>query len=82
MALQEKLNARGEAAQAKYGAETAAIMARGILELRSSDIMETALRVGQQAPDFSLPNHKGEIVKGSNLLAKGALILTFYRGVW
>jgi peroxiredoxin len=41
-----------------------------------------ALNKGDQAPDFSLPNAEGEIIKSQELLAKGPLVLTFYRGVW
>jgi hypothetical protein len=82
MTLQQKLDARREAGQANYGEETAALMARGIRELRESGILETALRVSQKAPDFSLANQHGEIIRAGDLLAKGPLVLTFYRGVW
>ncbi len=82
MTLQQKLDARREAGQAKYGEETAAIMARGIRELRASGILETALRVGQNAPQFSLPKQNGEILHATELLGKGPLIVTFYRGIW
>ena len=34
------------------------------------------------APDFSLPNVRGEEVRLSQLLAKGPVVLTFYRGGW
>lgn len=37
---------------------------------------------GDKAPLFSLPNARGEKVSIENLLQKGAVVLTFYRGVW
>lgn len=43
---------------------------------------ENALKVGQQAPSFSLPNPDGNLVSSTELLAKGPLVVTFYRGSW
>lgn len=40
------------------------------------------LKTGDKAPDFSLPNAKGEQVALSALLKQGKVVLTFYRGVW
>ena len=82
MTLQQKLDERRLAGKAKYGDEIAELMARGNRELRDSGIMKTALNVGQIAPSFSLKNQAGEIVNSTDLLAKGVLVLTFYRGFW
>lgn len=41
-----------------------------------------AIAVGEKVPDFSLPDAKGELVLLSQLLAKGPVIITFYRGSW
>ena len=40
------------------------------------------VRVGQKAPDFSLPDQKGRVRTLASLLARGALLLTFHRGTW
>jgi hypothetical protein len=45
-------------------------------------IAEQALHEGAKAPDFTLPNVRGEQVKFSDLLAKGPAVVTFYRGGW
>jgi peroxiredoxin len=37
---------------------------------------------GERAPDFQLAAHDGSALLSSTLLAKGPLILTFYRGAW
>ena len=41
-----------------------------------------ALRAGDRAPDFALPDATGETVRLSELLAEGPVVLTFYRGAW
>ncbi len=40
------------------------------------------LNIGDNAPDFSLINAIGETVRLSNILQKGKVVLTFYRGSW
>lgn len=41
-----------------------------------------ALKQGDRCPDFALPNAEGLIVSSISLLAKGPLVLSFYRGRW
>lgn len=44
---------------------------------------QTALRVGQQAPDFALSDIDGRMVAVSRLRqSKRAVLLIFYRGYW
>ena len=50
--------------------------------LIQSGIIENSLRVGQRAPDFTLPNATGGEVSLSSLLTKGPVVLSFYRGAW
>ncbi len=47
-----------------------------------SGIADKALKVGDKAPDFTLPNLRGESVSLSDLLAKGSAVVAFYRGTW
>ena len=51
-------------------------------DLIKTGIAERALHEGAKAPDFTLPNAKGQQVKFSDLLAKGPAVVTFYRGGW
>ena len=44
--------------------------------------MNRVARVGQAAPDFTLPNADGWPVGLTELLARGPLVLSFYRGRW
>jgi len=58
--------------------------AMGITEeiIRNSRLVETALREGDVFPEFSLPDSTGSIVQSADLLARGPLIVSFYRGGW
>lgn len=48
----------------------------------TSGIFDSALNVGDVAPSFSLANAVGETVNSEDLLVKGPIVLTFYRGNW
>ncbi|WP_417736168.1 peroxiredoxin-like family protein [Rosistilla oblonga] len=53
--------------------------------LSSAEVLQSganALEVGQQAPEFELPNPQGDSVSLSSWLAKGPVVVTFYRGNW
>ena len=68
---------------AKYvPAEIQAIHARAVEELKQSDIAERALQPGSQAPSFELTDHNGKLVRSSELLAGGPLVICFIRGRW
>lgn len=53
--------------------------------LSSAEVFQSganALAVGQQAPEFELPNPQGDPVSLSSWLVKGPVVVTFYRGNW
>jgi hypothetical protein len=60
--------------------EVVAIIRRGIDYARESGA--AGLRIGERAPDFALPNQRGETVNLSERLSRGPVVLNFYRGVW
>jgi peroxiredoxin len=41
-----------------------------------------ALRAGDNAPPFTLTDPNGVFVSSADLLRKGPLVITFYRGMW
>lgn len=43
---------------------------------------ENAIKIGQKAPDFELPNPEGKLISLNALLEKGPVVITFYRGNW
>lgn len=59
-----------------------AIMHRVTNELIASGQAQRALKAGDRAPDFDLPDSEGKTVSSRDLLAKGPIVLTFYRGFW
>ncbi len=87
MSLQEKLDAFKadfEAGKPPYNVPHSVIeiMHRATTELITSGVAQRALKAGDQAPAFTLNDPNGGPVSSTDLLRKGALVLTFYRGVW
>ncbi len=82
MTLQERLDTMREASRTRIPPETRAVMQRSIEDLRASGIMNRIARVGQPAPDFTLPNASGRSVGLTELRARGPVVLSFYRGRW
>jgi hypothetical protein len=82
MPLREKLDSIREMAKTRIPPEARAIMERSIEELRASGAVTRVATVGQLAPDFSLPNGAGQEVSLKALLARGPVVLSFYRGRW
>lgn len=62
--------------------EIVQIFEEGERAVVASGVLETALNVGDTAPDFKLPNATGEIVTFSENLKKGPVVLIWYRGGW
>jgi peroxiredoxin len=63
-------------------AETQAIHAQAITELKRRKIAVNALPVGAKAPQLELQDHNGKIIRASDLIAHGRLVLSFIRGRW
>ncbi len=80
--LREILAERKELIAKYVPAETQAIHAQAIAELKSRHLAANILPVGAKAPAFELPDHNGKIARSSDLLANGRLVLCFIRGRW
>lgn len=81
--LQGKLDAvRVEYETTILSPEAVAVMHRVRDELIGSGQARRALRAGDRAPIFRLPDLYGKVVSSDDLLRRGALVLTFYRGAW
>jgi peroxiredoxin len=59
-----------------------AVMMKADAGLAASGIEDRVLKGGAIAPDFTLPDIEGKPVRLSDSLARGPVILTFYRGGW
>jgi peroxiredoxin len=62
--------------------EIQATHARVVEELKKSGAAERALQVGNKAPAFELSDHNGRVVRSSEFLKKGRVIICFFRGRW
>jgi peroxiredoxin len=82
VSLKDELDAFRSDFMAKVPPEIRDAMTRADMKLASSAIAEDAIEVGDQAPDFRLPDARGGYVRLRNLLAKGPVVLSFYRGGW
>jgi hypothetical protein len=82
MSLTEDLTKLREAARSKIPADQYEIIVRATESLAQSGIVDSALKEGEPAPDFLLPNALGTDISLSELLRKGPVVLSFYRGGW
>ena len=82
MSLADKLAATRAASATRIPPDKAAIMDRATEDLRRSGIMDRIVKVGATAPAFSLANHDGGRVASADLLSRGPLVLSFFRGSW
>ena len=80
--LREILYERKELIAKYVPPETQAIHAQAVAELKQQNLGAKILPVSAKAPAFELQDHDGKIVRSTDLLEKGKLILTFIRGRW
>ena len=80
--LAERLDTIRAAGKTRIPPEAQAVMQRSIEDVRGSGLMERIVRGGQPAPKFTLPNAAGAQVSLDALLARGPVVLSFYRGRW
>ena len=62
--------------------ETQAVHVRVVQQLQEQRIVDRALKVGAHAPQFQLPDHRGETISSAELLSHGPLVVNFFRGRW
>lgn len=87
MTLQSRLDAfkadfKGGKAPYFAPPEIHAVMERATAELIATGQAGRALKAGDTAPVFTLNDPDGKPVSSAALLAKGPLVVSFYRGVW
>lgn len=87
MTLQAKLDAFKadfEAGKPPYNVPRSVIdvMHRATSDLIASGAAARARKAGEMAPAFTLKDPDGKPVSSRDLLARGPLVVSFYRGVW
>lgn len=63
-------------------ADITSLMDKATAELIASGQEGRVASIGDQAPGFNLPNAFGERVSLRQMLGKGPVVLSFYRGIW
>ncbi|WP_160136140.1 peroxiredoxin-like family protein [Chryseobacterium sp. c4a] len=58
------------------------VFGKSIEEMKTLNIEENSIRIGDQIPEFSLLNAFGKIITSEEVLKNGKMILVFYRGNW
>ncbi len=80
--LREIFAERKELIEKYVPAETQAIHAQAMDELKTRQIAANILSVGVKVPAFELADHDGKSVSSAELLARGRLVICFVRGRW
>src|SRR5579864_7854660 len=82
MSLAQQLGELTTKLRSLVPAERLATVDRAADELKNSGIAERALKEGDKAPSFELPDGDGLMWRAEELLRAGPLIIVFYRGRW
>jgi hypothetical protein len=82
MSLKEKLDAMREAAGKRIPPDRQAVMHRATDELRASGILARIVAPGQPMPAFAGVTHRGGAIASGDLLGRGPIVLSFFRGHW
>ncbi len=82
MSLQAKLDEISRDFEKKAPPEIVKAMKKATDDLAKSGLADRALKKGDMAPSFVLPDENGTSVDSAELLKRGPLVVTFYRGVW
>ena len=82
MSLEEKLAAIRAGAATKIPPASLATMQQATADLRNSGIMDKVIKIGDRLPPFALSNQHGAMIDSTALLARGAVVLTVFRGHW
>lgn len=80
--LEERLARIREGAKARFPAPVYEMMTKATADLVASGQASRAVTVGDRMPTFTLPALSGRPVTSDGLLARGPLVVSFYRGRW
>lgn len=82
MTLATELTAQKTAIDDMAPAEALSILENSVAAVGDSGIVGRAIGVGDQAPAFTLPDPTGDTVALTDLLTRGPVVVSFYRGGW
>ena len=82
MTLKEDIEKFKEQFIKNVPAETQRVMQEEADRLERSGVTNKCLTKGGKAPSFALTNQENKLISSAELLAKGPLVVSFYRGGW
>lgn len=80
--LREQLSATAKEGRAKRDPAKQVVFDEASAKLKNSGLENHALKAGAIVPDFSLPDQNGKAVTLKDLLSRGPVVISFYRGGW
>lgn len=82
MSLKDKLDEIRSGGMKMIPADKLAVMQKATADLRASGIVDKVIKVGSALPAFELTNMRGALVSSRDLLGRGAIVLSVFRGHW
>jgi hypothetical protein len=82
MTLEAKLAAIRDMAKSRIPPDTLGKMHAATNALRGSGILDRVIKVGSALPPFALTGARGNTVTSGDLLSRGGIVLTVFRGHW
>jgi len=82
MSLTEQLNELKQQLGREIPRDILVEIGQFVGKLVQSGIAKTGCQAGDKVPSFVLPNVSGSMVASEDILAKGPMVLSFYRGAW
>ncbi len=82
MTLKEKIDAYKAGFKDRAPQAAQEIMHRATENLKNSPQMQNTIKVGDKAPAFTLKNTRSEDTALADMLNRGPVVISFYRGRW
>jgi hypothetical protein len=82
MTLAERLDTIRQGADKRIPPDRRVITHQAADDLRASGIMDRVIKICDRLPSFTLKNAFDQEVASADILAKGPLVLTVFRGSW
>ena len=80
--LRDKLEAYWRQSSRRLGPEVAQLFDAFVASLAQNGLLESSLKAGDLMPEFMLPSAEGKLISSRELLARGPLVVSFFRGDW
>lgn len=80
--LSQRLREQNAAGRARLAPDIVSALDEGSAQVAALGLEESSLKVGDAVPPFALPAANGDMVALAELLSRGPVVVSFYRGGW